>query len=71
MCGIVIPRMTLGISHIPIHLAIIAYNIAQCYTIHQMPPTFAKIKGIYFVTPSPAFSVIFPAVSLRVIIIIY
>ena len=31
----------LGISHIPIHLVIIVYNIAQCYAINRMPPAFA------------------------------
>ena len=29
-------------SHIPIHLVLITYNIAQCYAIHEMPPTFAQ-----------------------------
>ena len=46
--GIVIHWVTLGISHIPIYLFITTYNIAKCYTTHQMPPTFAQIKGTYF-----------------------
>ena len=32
----------LGISHIPIHLALTAYNIVQCYTTYQMPPMLAQ-----------------------------
>ena len=33
---------SLGISHIPIHLVLIAYNIVQCYTTYQMPPMLAQ-----------------------------
>ena len=32
----------LGISHIPLHLALTAYNIVQCYTTYQMPPMFTQ-----------------------------
>ena len=40
--GILISWAASDISHIPIHLVLIAYNIAQCYTTYQMPPTFSQ-----------------------------
>ena len=69
MSGIVILWVTLGISHIPIHL-VLSFNIAQCYAIHQMPPVFAKIK-VSTLTPSTAFSIILAAISLGLTIVIY
>ena len=69
MGDIVIHWVTLDISHIPIHL-VFTYNIAQCYAIHQMPTAFPQIK-VSTLTPSPAFSIILAAFSLRLIIVIY
>ena len=69
MGGIFILWATLGISHIPIHL-VLSLNIAQCYAIHQMPPTFAQIK-VSTLTLSTAFSIILATISLGLTIIIY
>ena len=71
MGGIVIHWATLGISHIPIHLVISAYNIAQCYTIHQMPPVFAPNKRYLLCDTINCLQCYLAAVSLRLIIVIY